>query len=216
MGFGLAAWMANLKRRVDFMKLWLLGQPPQPFWLPGCFSPRSVCTAMLQHFARRNNLKIDAVGFNFHVIDEGDDTLNEDSSAQKRRGEGLSTGFAHDVSGLFLHGASWSLEEKVRMLCEIQTDSASICTSDFHRVCFASFSALTAKITFAPHSARPLKITWAAFSISPVDRTVARVVKHQQKKGRIIFQEGCIWQLCSLFFGKGSIPLLQFLLSHAF
>lgn len=116
MAFGLAAWMTNLRRRVDFMALWLRGQPPQPFWLPGCFSPRSVCTAMLQQYARRQCLKIDSVGFTFHVLDDDeDDGTPQLSSNTQQSGSEPAPGFAHDISGLFLHGASWSPEEKVRI-----------------------------------------------------------------------------------------------------
>ncbi|CDJ35605.1 uncharacterized protein EMH_0098590 [Eimeria mitis] len=121
MSFGLAAWMANLRRRVDFMALWLRGKPPHPFWLPGCFSPRSVCKAMLQQYARRQSLKIDSVGFTFYVLENEEGTASADASASdQENGSGSTRGFAHDVSGLFLHGASWSAEEKVRIFLENQ------------------------------------------------------------------------------------------------
>lgn len=130
MAFGLAAWMANLRRRVDFMAMWLRGQPPQPFWLPGCFSPRSVCTAMLQQYARRQSLKIDSVGFTFCVLDDEEDAAASNAPANEQQKGGESApNFAHDVSGLFLHGASWSPEEKVRVLLNSGACVKRLCTS---------------------------------------------------------------------------------------
>ena len=90
---------------MEFIDQWLRRGPPQPFWLAGCFSARSVCTAMLQQFARHNGHKIDAVGFSFTVLTEsGYETCEE-----------LAPALAFDVSGLFLHGASWSPEDTVRL-----------------------------------------------------------------------------------------------------
>ncbi|KAL8431229.1 hypothetical protein ACSSS7_005428 [Eimeria intestinalis] len=116
MAFSLFAWLANLKKRIDFMRLWLREGPPHPFWLPGCFSARAVCTAMLQTFARHEGLKINAVAFSFSVLAEGkSDTSSVSSQDAQQRDEILAPPpLAHDVSGLFLHGAAWSPEDMVK------------------------------------------------------------------------------------------------------
>ncbi|KAL8445099.1 hypothetical protein Emag_005206 [Eimeria magna] len=113
MAFSLSAWLANLKKRVDFMRLWMREGPPHPFWLPGCFSARGVCTAMLQTFARHERLKINAVAFSFFVLpEEKSDTGSVSSQDEQQRHETqVPPPFAHDVSGLFLHGAAWSPED---------------------------------------------------------------------------------------------------------
>lgn len=117
MGFGLFSWLNNLKRRVEFMSLWLHEGPPHPFWLPGCFSARAVCKAMLQQFARQTGLRVDAVGFAFTVLPPVEKEIDSDAFQERQYGEEPSRPpFAHDVSGLFLHGASWSPEDMVRLL----------------------------------------------------------------------------------------------------
>ncbi|XP_026189772.1 dynein heavy chain 3, axonemal [Cyclospora cayetanensis] len=117
MAFGLAAWMANLKKRVAFIKLWLRGPPPKPFWLPGCFNARSVCTAILQQFSRHEGLKLDAVGFNFSVLpDSARESSSSTTDKAMQAAEVSASHFSHDVSGLFLHGASWSSEDKVKLV----------------------------------------------------------------------------------------------------
>ncbi|KAL8274807.1 hypothetical protein Esti_001282 [Eimeria stiedai] len=110
--FSLSTWLVDLKKRVDFMKLWLREGPPHPFWLPGCFSARSVCTAMLQTFARYKGLKINAVAFSFVVLpEEKSETGSVSSQGKQQRDETQAPPpFAHDISGLFLHGAAWSSE----------------------------------------------------------------------------------------------------------
>ncbi|KAL8430370.1 hypothetical protein Efla_001135 [Eimeria flavescens] len=113
MAFGLSSWLANLKRRVDFMRRWLKEGPPHPFWLPGCFNVRAVCTAMLQAFARCKGVALDTISFEFHVLSNEHSGTDLCASQEEHRGHETPPPppFAHDVSGLFLHGASWSSED---------------------------------------------------------------------------------------------------------
>ncbi|KAL8453543.1 hypothetical protein Emed_000820 [Eimeria media] len=99
MAFSLSGWLANLKKRVEFMTVWMREGPPQPFWLPGCFSARGVCTAMLQTFARHEGLKISDVAFSFFVLPEGkSETGSVSSQDEQQRDETQAPPtFAHDA-----------------------------------------------------------------------------------------------------------------------
>lgn len=114
---------------MEFLRRWIFQGPPRPFWLPGCFCPRAVCTALLQQFARHQGLSIEGVEFHFKVLPEAECERREELERQKDEGSAhpsvSDAAFGCDVVGLYLHGASWSEEEEVfRMLHRVDAEAA--------------------------------------------------------------------------------------------
>jgi dynein heavy chain len=58
----LKAWFADfLKRTVGFMQRWIDHGIPPSFWISGFFFPQGFLTAILQNYARANQMPIDTV-----------------------------------------------------------------------------------------------------------------------------------------------------------
>merc|ERR1711871_923319 len=92
----LAAWVADLVKRMDFVQSWIENGIPAIFWLPGFFFPQAFLTGTLQNYARKYKLAIDTVSFDFKIVD---DKQPEDYT--KRPEDGCLN------FGLFLEGAGW-------------------------------------------------------------------------------------------------------------
>ncbi|XP_076846923.1 dynein axonemal heavy chain 1 isoform X2 [Brachyhypopomus gauderio] len=113
----LASWVLDLLQRLAFLQGWMAGGIPVVFWISGFFFPQAFLTGTLQNFARRCILSIDTISFDFEVMKEPVEELNE------RPEVGC---FIH---GLFLEGARWDrqahqlLESRPK---ELHTDMAVI------------------------------------------------------------------------------------------
>eukprot|EP00891_Asterochloris_glomerata_P001497 jgi/Astpho2/1497/e_gw1.00026.129.1_t len=68
----LAAWLEDLKARVDFVGAWLRRGPPTSFWLAALFFPQGFLTAALQNHARLTSTPIDHLSYDFEVEQERD------------------------------------------------------------------------------------------------------------------------------------------------
>ncbi|PRP88057.1 dynein heavy chain 6, axonemal-like [Planoprotostelium fungivorum] len=90
----LSDWIVDLTRRVSFFRNWMSNGQPAAFWLPGFFYPQSFLSAVLQSHARKHNLPIDSLNFDYEVVDcpVGELTPPEDGTY---------------IWGLFLEGAQW-------------------------------------------------------------------------------------------------------------
>lgn len=64
----LGSWVENLVQRVEFIRLWLQKGKPQAYWLPAFFFPQGFMTALLQSFARKYRIAIDALSYKFAVM----------------------------------------------------------------------------------------------------------------------------------------------------
>ena len=98
----LAAWVTDLFDRVKMITNWVEGGTPIVFWISGFFFPQAFLTGTKQNFARKYQLPIDTISFNFNVRD-GFKTNGSDIQ------EGPSDGCY--IWGLMLEGARWSYEE---------------------------------------------------------------------------------------------------------
>lgn len=62
-----AAWVADLKARVQFLNLWVDKGIPPVFWISGFYFPQAFLTGTLQNFARKYIVSIDSINFSFMV-----------------------------------------------------------------------------------------------------------------------------------------------------
>lgn len=101
----LGSWTRDLVQRVEQFSKWAEStHPPVLFWLSGFTFPTGFLTAVLQTAARRNNVSIDSLSWEFHVSTLDDSNLTE---APK---DGVW------VKGLYLEGAGW--DKKASCLIE--------------------------------------------------------------------------------------------------
>jgi len=95
----LAAWVEDLQQRLDFVIAWVANGPPPAYWVSGFFFPQAFLTGTLQNYARKYQVAIDTVDFNFLVQKSfGNDIA-------KRPDDGVY------IYGLFLEGARWDALE---------------------------------------------------------------------------------------------------------
>ncbi|XP_068166166.1 dynein axonemal heavy chain 2 [Antennarius striatus] len=103
----LAAWTRDLRQRVNQFADWAETlQQPQLFWLSGFTFPNGFLTAVLQSYARRHNVSVDTLSWEFLV------STVDDSNLLYTAKDGVY------VRGLFLEGASW--DKKNSSLVEAQ------------------------------------------------------------------------------------------------
>eukprot|EP01012_Entosiphon_sulcatum_P008694 TRINITY_DN14772_c0_g1_i1.p1 TRINITY_DN14772_c0_g1~~TRINITY_DN14772_c0_g1_i1.p1 ORF type:complete len:4302 (+),score=681.03 TRINITY_DN14772_c0_g1_i1:35-12907(+) len=98
----LGGYFNDLTRRLQFFQQWLTQGPPPVFWLSGFYFTQSFLTGVLQNFARRGQIEIDTLKWDFTMMDNA-------------RYESPPTEGCY-VDGLFLQGAGWDPQRKV--LCE--------------------------------------------------------------------------------------------------
>jgi dynein axonemal heavy chain len=98
----LDSWVKDLIQRVEFMRDWLQNGQPKAFWLSGFFFPQGFLTGVLQTYARKYQVPIDSLGFEFDVLDKYD---LEDVEAAPEDGV--------YVYGLYMDGARWDMENQV-------------------------------------------------------------------------------------------------------
>ncbi|CAF0752073.1 unnamed protein product [Brachionus calyciflorus] len=63
----LGSWVKDLKLRCDFIEGWIVNGSCTSYWLPGIFFPQGFLTGTLQVHARKYDLPIDELSFEFHV-----------------------------------------------------------------------------------------------------------------------------------------------------
>lgn len=90
----LPAYMENLRQRVDFFKKWVLEGKPPVYWLSGLYFPQGFLTGILQNFARKYNIAIDKLKYDFEVVPK-------DSDLRAGAEDGAY------VNGFFLEGAKF-------------------------------------------------------------------------------------------------------------
>merc|ERR1711998_738254 len=94
----LAAWSRDLITRMQQLLTWAEGQQPKVFWLAGFTYPTGMLTALMQTSARKNNVSIDVLAWDFTIIN-----MEEKDIGQYPK-EGAY------IKGLFLEGAGWNYE----------------------------------------------------------------------------------------------------------
>jgi dynein heavy chain len=98
----LGGWIDDYHKRIDFMRTWLAKGNPKSYWLAGFFFPQGFMTGVLQEHARKYQQPIDALNFNFHVI-EGKEVAEDIVEAPE---DGVL------IDGLYVDNAKWNREMK--------------------------------------------------------------------------------------------------------
>ena len=95
-----SAWFDDLMDRLQFQYDWIDSGVPIVFWISGFYFPQAFLTGSLQNFARKYQLPIDTVNFNFNLLEADWTTL------KRKPDDGVY------VRGLFLEGARWDASIK--------------------------------------------------------------------------------------------------------
>ena len=98
----LTSWFENYLERIKFISNWIENGQPNSFWISGFFFTQSFLTGVLQNYARKHQIAIDKLVFDFEVMDEN-----------FKANECPETGCY--VYGLFIEGARWSNKAKMIM-----------------------------------------------------------------------------------------------------
>jgi dynein heavy chain, axonemal len=105
------SYINDLKMRITYFQQWVDNGQPQLIWLAGIFFTQSYLTALLQNYARKNKIEIDALTFDFQFL-AFDDTnysaqlLDRNSCPYKSPADGAY------ITGLYLEGCKWDLNTK--------------------------------------------------------------------------------------------------------
>lgn len=116
----LGSWVTDLTYRTDFIYYWLTRGPPESFWISGFFFPQGFLTGTLQTHARKYDLPIDELKFNFiisHVFieqetikkyhDENNTDSRESYAGMKSPEDGV------NVHGLFMDACRFDIKKMV-------------------------------------------------------------------------------------------------------
>merc|ERR1712100_67196 len=96
----LLAWNAELLERLEFISNWVADGKPGVFWISGFYFPQAFLTGTLQNFARKHQLPVDTISFDFKVRTETAADLFDKPPA-----DGVY------IRGLFLEGARWNMDK---------------------------------------------------------------------------------------------------------
>ena len=66
----LGSWIEDLGLRIKFVQDWIDNGTPVTFWMSGFFFPQAFVTGSLQNYARKKEIAIDKLGFEFKFLDE--------------------------------------------------------------------------------------------------------------------------------------------------
>lgn len=114
----LGPWINDLWVRCEFTRDWILHGPPKSFWISGFFFPQGFLTGVLQNHARKYDLPIDELAFNFKVVNVFRDQADVISSlAELKFGETLPQDALLPaledgalIHGIFMEAMRWDTE----------------------------------------------------------------------------------------------------------
>merc|ERR1711865_599881 len=100
----LGGWVNDLLQRLDFLQTWMdSGVTPNLYWVSGFFFTQAFITGTKQNFARKHQLPIDTVDFDFEV-------LKTDLCDTIRDGKGPKPDDGAYIWGLFVDGGRWDAD----------------------------------------------------------------------------------------------------------
>ncbi|KAI3382035.1 hypothetical protein SNEBB_005934 [Seison nebaliae] len=96
----LGAWIVDLKARIRFLEKWIEEKSAKIYWISGFYFPQAFLTGTLQNYARKYQLSIDTIAFDFDVMTDENDRLEPAVDGCY-------------INGLFLEGARWDSEQSL-------------------------------------------------------------------------------------------------------
>ncbi|KAG5888365.1 hypothetical protein JTB14_033502 [Gonioctena quinquepunctata] len=115
----LGSWIRDLILRLDFIFMWVRYGQPTSHWLPGFFFPQGFLTGALQTHARKYNLPIDELRFDFKVLHFMIDQEEVKKVHDEKEKEVLSVYTISEppkdgvvVHGLFIDAGRWDTKTK--------------------------------------------------------------------------------------------------------
>lgn len=102
----LGSWTRDLILRLDFISIWVRYGPPTSYWISGFYFPQGFLTGTLQTHARKYNLPIDELKYDFHlhnnVLDQED--IYAVHIAQEKEVYTAYNLYEHPIDGVIIHG----------------------------------------------------------------------------------------------------------------
>jgi dynein heavy chain len=95
----LTGWINEFFDRLNFLQEWIDDGIPVAFWLPGFYFPQAFLTGALQNYARKFQLPIDQISFDFNI-----ETARNGMDITERKENGVI------IYGLYLEGARWDMQ----------------------------------------------------------------------------------------------------------
>ena len=92
----LGSWVVDLENRIEFIKSWIANGQHKVFWISGFFFPQAFLTGVLQTYARKYQISIDTLSFDFKVLGQAEYEIKS----------GPEDGVY--IRGLYLEGARWN------------------------------------------------------------------------------------------------------------
>lgn len=95
----LGSWVQDMTKRVAFLREWLSLGKPISYWMSSFFFPQGFLTAVLQSYARKYQMPIDTLSFQYEF-----QTFFDVKSIEETQEDGCY------IHGLFMEGARWDPE----------------------------------------------------------------------------------------------------------
>ena len=95
----LTGWVNEFFDRLSFLQQWIDGGIPVTFWIPGFYFPQAFLTGALQNYARKFQLPIDQISFEYKIqrIESSDEITDKPDNGCI-------------IYGIHLEGARWDME----------------------------------------------------------------------------------------------------------
>lgn len=101
----LGSYIDDLICRLSYFQEWIDKSPPKNHWISGFYFAQGFLTAVLQNYARKYQLAVDAVAFTYQFFEEPD-------ADPQKQALFITQGDGTLIYGLYLEGASWNFQRR--------------------------------------------------------------------------------------------------------